>query len=128
MKTIAFNRISVALACVAFVFVLVSSLLFWKYSVLRIKVAFAEKQTEIFEGMRSRALQSTTPVNIASSLSYAVSYYPSYSKQNSGSSLDQIVERHRSAVLREIIAHLRRTTGEDLGDNPEPWLKKYAQR
>ena len=100
-------------------------LLFWNYGWLKIHAAFAEEQTRIFEDMRIKALQSTAPADIAGSLQYVVWYYPSGTKQDLGSRLDRTVERHRAATIREIIAHFRRITGQDLGDSPEPWLQKY---
>src|ERR1041385_733725 len=75
--------------------------LFWNYSRLRIEGAFAAEQTEIFEEMRVRALQSD-PVGAASSLEYAVRYYPSGSKQRTGSHLDKMVERERTRAVRDI--------------------------
>jgi hypothetical protein len=67
-------------------------------------------------------------VPFSARLRYVISYYPSGSKQRTGSKLDRVVERHRTAVVRDIVAHLRRTTGQDLGEGPEPWIQKYAQR
>jgi hypothetical protein len=39
-----------------------------------------------------------------------------------------MVERERTNTFHEIIAHLRAKTGEDLGDDPEKWIQKYAVR
>ena len=78
--------------------------------------------------MRTRALQATSPSEIAGALEYVVGYYPSGSKQCAGSRLDRVVERHRTAVVRDIIAHLRRTPGKDLGDSRDPWIRNYVQR
>jgi len=72
--------------------------------------------------------QSTKPRDIAESLEYVVWYYPSGTKQEAGSRLDRVVERHRKAVVRDIVAHLRSVTNQDLGERPEPWIEKYAQR
>ena len=94
---------------------------------LKLEAAFADEQTEVFDAMRTRALSSAVPDDIADSLSYVVSYYPSGSKQGEGTALDHVVERHRQAVVRDIVAHLRRTTGLDLGESPEPWILKYAR-
>jgi len=105
-----------------------SGFLFWRYGYLHLQAAFADEQTQIFDEMRTRALQSTAPPDIAGSLAYVVIYYPSGSKQQAGSKLDRVVERHRTAVVRDIVAHLRRTTGQDLGESPELWIQKYAQK
>ena len=105
-----------------------SSFLFWSYAWLHVQASFADEQTQIFDEMRARALQFTSPPDIAGSLEYVAFYYPSGSKQQAGSRLDRVVERHRTAVVRDIVAHLRRTTGQDLGEGPEPWIQKYTQR
>jgi hypothetical protein len=49
------------------------------------------------------------------------------SKQQKGSRLDRVVERHRSSVVREIIGHLRGVTGQELGGKPEEWIQRYAE-
>lgn len=128
MSIPALKRLTVALGVFCVVLFVGSGFLFWSYGWLHVQAAFADEQTHIFDEMRTRALQSTSPPDIAGSLEYAVFYYPSGSKQRTGSRLDRVVERHRTAVVRDIVAHLRRTTGQDLGESPEPWIQKYAQR
>ena len=61
------------------------------------------------------------------SLGYIVSYYPSGTKQEKDSLLGYImVERERALAERDVIAHLRIKTGQDLGDMPEAWIQKYG--
>jgi hypothetical protein len=90
-------------------------------------VAWASEQTQIFDEMRTKALQSDAP-GAAGCLEYVVGYYPSGSKQETGSQLDRMVERGRTLAARDIIAYLRAKTGEDLGESPEAWIQKYAKR
>src|SRR5687768_9118493 len=127
MSTPTYKRLAVALGVVCTILFVGSGFLFWSYVQLHIQAAFADEQTEVFDDMRTRALQSTAPSDIAGHLEYAVRYYPSGTKQWAGSGLDRVVERHRTAVVRDIVAHLRRTTGQDLGENPEPWIQKFAR-
>jgi ABC-type phosphate/phosphonate transport system permease subunit len=98
----------------------------WNYARLHLEVVFAEDQTQIFDDMRQKALQ-TDAIGAAESLEYVVNYYPSGSKQRTGSRLDKVVERERASVTHDIISYLRQKTGEDLGENPEAWIKKYAK-
>ena len=128
MSIPALKRLALLLGVLCVVLFVGSGFLFWSYGWLHVQAAFADDQTQIFDEMRTRALQSTSPPDIAGSLQYAAFYYPSGSKQRAGSQLDRVVERHRTAVVRDIVAHLRRTTGQDLGESPEPWIQKYAQR
>lgn len=100
--------------------------LFFRYAEKTILVAFADEQTQIFEEMRARALQARTPGEASGYLEYAVNYYPSGTKQDTGTRLDRMVERARQANIREMIAHLRVQTGQDLGDDPGPWIARFA--
>lgn len=94
---------------------------------MKIRVAFAGEQTEIFDDMRAKALQSDT-AGAAGCLEYVVWYYPSGSKQETGSRLDRIVERERELAVRDILEYLCARTGEDLGESPDAWIQKYAKR
>ncbi len=100
----------------------------WKSEWLHFGAMFADEQTELFDQMRSYALNSTTPSEIAGFLQYIVHYYPSGTKQRAGSRLDRVVERHRAAVVRDIVGHLQRTTGDKLGENPDAWIEKYVRK
>jgi hypothetical protein len=124
MSTPAYKRLTIVL-CITLV-VLTGALL-WNYGSLKLRVAFASEQTQIFEEMRTKALQSD-PAGAAGCLEYVAGYYPSGSKQDSGSRLDRIVERERALTERDIIAYLRTRTGEDLGTNSEAWIQKYAKK
>ena len=92
-----------------------------------IRVAWASEQTKIFEEMRTQALQAS-PSDAAGYLQYVVHYYESGSKQEPGSRLDRMVERERRLATRDIMAYLRTKTGQDLGESPEVWIQKYAER
>jgi hypothetical protein len=128
MSISGFKRLAIVLGVFCAVLLVASGFLYWCYGWLHIQTAMADDQTHIFDDMRTQALQSAAPHDISRSLEYVVFYYPSGTKQKTGSRLDRVVERHRTAVVREIIAHLRRTTGQDLGDNPEPWIQKYEKK
>ena len=106
--------------------VVLAGTLTYKLGSLSIRLAFADDQTEIFEEMREKAI-SADPYDAAQYLEYAVNYYPSRTKQDSGSRLDPMVERARRSAIREIIAHLRTTTGKDLGDDPQVWITRLTK-
>ncbi len=97
------------------------------YGLLWLRAGFADEQTRNFEMSRNKALQSDA-AGAASCLDFVVYYYPSGTKQEAGSGLDRTVERVRRSAIRDIIAHLRTLTGEDLGESPEPWVAKYARQ
>jgi hypothetical protein len=115
----------IALGCLVALLLVACAWLRWELAVLRIRIAFADEQTEIIAEMRRRAL-SAEAGEAARCLRYAAHYYPSGTKQERGSSLDRIVERQRSQAIEDIIAHLRTKTGRDLGVDPEPWIEAYS--
>ncbi len=127
MSITGYKRLSIALSLVCVGLVVLSGCLYWNYASTTIRVAFASEQTKIFEEMRTRALQ-TDATGAAACLEYVVGYYPSGTKQVTGSRLDRIVEHERSLAVRDIVTLLRTTTGEDLGDNPGAWIQKYAKK
>jgi hypothetical protein len=127
MTIIGYRRLTTVLIIGVVLRFVLSASLFWKYARQRIEIEFAEERTEIFEAMRTRALQ-INPVGAADCLGYVTTYYPSGTKQRTGSLLDKIVERERTRAIRDIIAHLRTTTGQDLGDEPEKWIKWFEKK
>ncbi|MCD6048903.1 MAG: hypothetical protein K0Q55_306 [Verrucomicrobia bacterium] len=100
--------------------------LFWSYATLKIQTKFAQEQIAYFTEMSNRSLAGN-PAQAAECLAYVVNYYPSGTKQTRGSALDDLVERQRERAQQEIIAILRARTRDDLGQKPEPWIKKYRK-
>ena len=96
-----------------------------KYTMLRVRVDFAEAQVNIFEEMKRSANETADPQKLSGQLEYVVNYYPSDSKQPKGSRLDGVVETARSNAIGAIISRLRITTGKDLGESPEAWFKEF---
>jgi hypothetical protein len=127
MSISGYKRLTIVLGVVCAGLLVLFGSLFWSYGWLKVRVAFASEQTQIFDEMRTRALQSDA-AEAAGCLEYVVGYYPSGSKQETGSRLDRMVERERTLAARDIIAYLRTKTGEDLGAGPETWIQKYAKR
>jgi hypothetical protein len=127
MSISSYKRLTIVLGVGCIGLLVLCALLFWSHSWLTIRVAWASEQTEIFDEMRTRALQSDA-AGAADCLGYVVGYYPSGSKQETGSRLDRMVERERALAARDIVDYLRTKTGEDLGESPEAWIQKYAKR
>ena len=98
----------------------------FSYFRLHLEAANAEWQTQSFDDLRTVALKQDAPGAIGC-LEHLFIDYPSGTKQRRGSHLDRTVERQRAAVAREIIAHLRRITNQDFGDDPEAWIHKYGK-
>ena len=100
------RKIAVALGIACLLLVVLLGDVGWRYFRRGVEVAFAGEQTAIFDDMRIQALASQSPEKVKDCLQYTETYYPSGTKQRTGSTLDRVVERHRAAVLREIRAHL----------------------
>lgn len=94
------------------------------WTMLHVRIAFASEQTQNFADFSQRALRAA-PSEQAELLVAIRDYYPSGTKQITGSILDRIVERGRQELTRVVVANLKLTTGEDLGDDPQPWIQKY---
>ena len=127
MSITRYKRLTIALSVVCIGMIALYSCLFWNYARLKIQVASASDQTKIFEQMRVKGIQSD-PAGAAGCLEYVVSYYPSGTKQETGSRLDVIVERERVSAQQAIVAYLRTKTDKDLGERPEAWIQKYAKQ
>lgn len=125
MSIVGYKRLTGILGFLLLMLALFCGWLVWRFAWQSIEIGFADEQTEIFEDMTNRALQSK-PAEAVGFLEYVVWYYPSGTKQKVGSRVDRIVERQRAMAIREIINYLRRKTGEDLGDSPEEWIKKFG--
>lgn len=94
---------------------------------LSLTASFADEQTKIFQEMRDEVLDTEDPHRAANCLEGVVSYYPSGTKQRSGSHLDTVVERHRNDAMIAIICRLHELTGKDLGNDPDPWVKEFSK-
>jgi hypothetical protein len=96
-------------------------------------IALADEQTAIFEDMVNQASKvlSDSPPNVRQAveyLQYAHHYYPSGTKQTTGTRLDRIVERCRNSSEQRIIELLRRAGAKDCGTDPEDWIKEHLPR
>jgi hypothetical protein len=127
MTILGYKRVTVILSivCVALLALCVSS--FVGSVPLRAQLMMAGDQVHVFEEMRSRAVRGT-PSEAAGCLEYVANYYPSGTKQVTGSQVDRLVEQARASAIREILADLRSKTGEDLGTDAEAWIQKYSRR
>ncbi len=108
------------------VLLLLCVLFAWQYFALKSQTESARDQIAIFTEMSNRSMAGN-PAQAAECLAYVVNYYPSGTKQTHGSALDDLVERQRERAQQEIIAILRTRTRDDLGQKPEPWIKKYGK-
>jgi hypothetical protein len=74
----------------------------WKYLDVRIHAALAEEQTRFFDEALQQAAQHKTTEQIAADIEAVRIYYPSGTKQRTGSHLDQMVERVRAHAIKQL--------------------------
>lgn len=122
------RRLSIKLGVLAGILFALLVWLFGHNALLTVRLAKADGDTAIYEQMMRDALSTTDSASAAKFLNYMWNFYPSGSVQEVGSRLDRIVERGRMSSALVIIAHLRVITGKDLGDKPEPWIEKFAEK
>lgn len=127
MSTSGYKRLAGILAALCALLAIFCISLCILYAPLKLRVAFASEQVYIFDEMRDKALHLEA-AGAAGCLEYVVGYYPSGTKQVSGSRLDRMVESARARSINDILAYLRSKTGEDLGADPQSWINKYAKR
>ena len=127
MTSSGYKYITITLILVVVLLAALCGKLFVDYAALNISTSLARGQIQTFDDMRDRALNSDVTES-ANCLRYAAHYYQSGTKQTTGSTLDWIVERQRGEAVQAIIAHLRAKSGENLGDDPEKWVEKYAKK
>ncbi len=72
---------------------------------------------------RSRDLALRSEPEVAAEMLYQIAYLP---PPRTNGPLDMIFQRERQIQAREVILYLRRRTGEDLGDDPMKWVRKYC--
>jgi hypothetical protein len=119
----------------------------------RVLCAFVQDLTthaEVVEQYREGGLNGATPAVTAKCLKHAVEFQiPEWSSgsvdqpESVGSKLfatapqstrhyvtqlQRMVARERTAAIRDLIAHLRTTTGQNLGDDPQKWINEFANK
>src|SRR5438105_4593684 len=117
MATRTYSRAGCAITVVMF------CLFVWfvvKHAILLWHMGHAEMTTAYIDELRKEAVQAS-PALAAQNLEIVHGFYASGTVQAEDSPLDRMVERARRSAVREIIAHLRAVTKEDLGDDPWPW-------
>jgi hypothetical protein len=128
MKTSVIKRKG-KIACVAYAMMitLITGFLLVKHCLLLYRVAHANMLIEHFDDQRSKALQSDTEEAIRL-LASVLHFYPSGTVQKADSPLDHMVESARASTARAIVAHLRKISRVDHGEDPEKWIQAFEEK
>ena len=97
-----------------------------------IEIELARDQCQIFREMADKAAAALLrdppdTKEVIQCLEYTHNYYPSGTKQCSGSKLDSIVENSRRQAEQRIIDALESATGSDLGNDAEDWIEQFGK-
>ena len=76
-----------------------------------------------FDRVRDHALQSEPEEAVQD-----LYFFSSIAPREGTSPGENIFEAEKENAIREIITYLRAKTGENLGDDPNKWIDKYAKR
>jgi hypothetical protein len=74
---------------------------------------------------RSRDLAARSQPEVAVQILDQIAHLP---PPRTNRPLDRIVEHERARQVDDLIEYLRKTTGEDFGDDPAKWIEKYSKQ
>ena len=94
---------------------------------MKISIAFGVDQIDVFDQMLIKAKNSEDPRKICEFFDYVISHYPSRTKQEKHTKLNHIVKKHRSQTVELMIVRLENVTGQNLGADPQDWVKFYVK-
>lgn len=74
---------------------------------------------------RSRDFATRSEPKVAVQVLEQIAYLP---PPRTNRPRDRIIESERARQVHDVIAYLRKTTGDDVGDDPAKWIEKYSRR
>jgi hypothetical protein len=102
----------------------------WGRSVIgEVHATLADGWTEMLQEGRDAALANTNITEVADSLRWVGRFYRPPEPPASGIKRHHynLIERVRASYQRDIVDHLRQLTGNQLADDPQLWIQKYAK-
>lgn len=120
MTTAGYRRLLFVLSGAVAALLLSMGNLALRYSELRMEAGGAWLLIAEFQGIRSH-LSELDATGLADRLNNTVRRSLKYKN----ASLKRVVEHERALLVRDLIANLRKKTGEDLGEDPSVWISKY---
>ena len=92
------------------------------YLRLRVQHLYARQQIADLDELTERATRADRSSAVGL-LEAIVGFYPEGTRFEKGSNVGWFVEKARSRCAAQIIAYLRKISNEDLGEEPEKWIK-----
>ena len=138
MNSTGYNRVIVSLAVLVAVIVVVRA---WRVhesereveKLMSVAQAY-HNGTELCDGLGRAALHTTNVAEVVvclRQLTPATATPPwgdaPQPPDSAAGRIYDMMDRVRALNQRAVISHLRKLTGEDLGDDARPWIEKYAK-
>lgn len=104
-------------------------LLLWSLfrgALVEIETTLADEHARELETLRDSALASTNVTDAADTLRHIAIYYAPSDPEVLKKRYESLLRRVRRELIRDVIDHLRKLTGRDLGNDPAPWVAAYA--
>jgi hypothetical protein len=129
MSPLSCKRLAVALSITAVILAVLAAWGWARTVMSEVHATLADGWTELLEEGRGAALKSTNVMEVADTLRWVGRFYRPPEPPRSGIERHHynLMERVRVCYQEDIIIHLREMTGDHLGDDPEPWIEKYAK-
>ena len=93
---------------------------------LQVETTLADGHAGELETLRDDALANTNVTKIADTLRYMAIYYAPSDPEVLRKRHESLLGRVRRELIRDVIDHLRKLTGRDLGEDPALWVAAYA--
>jgi len=123
------KRLALGLSVAAVILAILAAWGWARASMDEIHAMLADGWTEVMQEGRDAALVNTNVTEVANTLRWVGGFYRPPQPPSSGIERHDynLMERVRVGYQRDIVLHLRQLTADQLGDNPEPWIEKYAK-
>ena len=120
MTTAGYRRLLFALSAAVAALLACTCSLVLKYADLRMETDGAWRVISEYNGIRFH-LGELSVIGVTDRLDTTVRSGLNFKNP----ALKRVVEHERARMIRDLIADLRMKTGQNLGDDPVPWIRKY---
>jgi len=129
MSPVGQKRVVIVLSVTAAILAVLAAWGWARASLNEVHATLADGWTEMLQESRDTALTSTNVTEVADTLRWVGRFYRPSEPPASGIERHHynLMERIRVGYQRDIVIHLRQLTGDQLGDDPKPWIEKYAK-
>ena len=123
-----YKRLTIGLLIAAVLFVALAAWEWARATMNEVHTMLADGHTQMLEEARDAALANTNITEVADALRWIGRFYrPPEPPAGPECHIYNVMEQVRVGYQRDIVAHLRRLTGDQSSDDPRVWIDKYAK-